>query len=433
MKSGDEDNVTLATVWKHISPTTARLIQQAIERQAALAQARKLPWESVEQDDPRLAKILRAAEKAGWWAMSEERLKSFCLRSAKLADPKDAEELAAKAMKLLAEFKKGLGEGVRECNDCGKGFISQTMEATCPQCGSQDIGYDVPPNDPALGRPHYHVGQYLWESATHMRHEVEGQKYLLAEFAFMTGSVFKTGDKVRLRGTNAVGIVKVKDSGRNKEDPSDDSYVVAFNSGDKKVPVSKLELDVEEPPSGWAGLARLVGKRAKALVTGAAESVESWVPVQVVKHDDPELGTWGFDYGQDEAISPVAQTILDQIGRKALFMIGAHGLVAGKDSLSFRVGRNGLKTCNAVMVQLMPDDTYTLTFLYASMKAPPKELKKVEDVYAEDLVQIIGRTLGMATSLPKITFKSPGATEASETRSYYDGAKLQQHTVVKRA
>ena len=55
----------------------------------------------------------------------------------------------------------------------------------------------------------------------------------------------------------------------------------------------------------------------------------------------------------------IAQTIADQIGRRALTMIGASTFLALESALAFKVGRNP-KGASHVTVTLAPDDTYTV-------------------------------------------------------------------------
>ena len=55
-----------------------------------------------------------------------------------------------------------------------------------------------------------------------------------------------------------------------------------------------------------------------------------------------------------------ASTTLSQIGRGALFMLGAKGFGYGPNGLGFRVGRNS-KGVNYVMIKLDDNDTYTVT------------------------------------------------------------------------
>lgn len=59
-------------------------------------------------------------------------------------------------------------------------------------------------------------------------------------------------------------------------------------------------------------------------------------------------------------MSQVATIIKNQIGNKALYMMGAKNLATGGDDLSFRV--RGSKRVNHVKIALNASDTYDITF-----------------------------------------------------------------------
>lgn len=59
----------------------------------------------------------------------------------------------------------------------------------------------------------------------------------------------------------------------------------------------------------------------------------------------------------------IAQTILRQLGgNKFLAMTGAKDLVAGSNSLQFRLPKLGKNKMNIVRITLMTDDTYMMEF-----------------------------------------------------------------------
>lgn len=99
----------------------------------------------------------------------------------------------------------------------------------------------------------------------------------------------------------------------------------------------------------------------------------------------------------------IATTIRDQIGPRALMMIGAKYLLADGNALTFRPGRNP-KGVNHVRIELMPDDTYTVTVANHRMNRKTCEYKirvieTMEMVYAEDLRRVIESMTGLYTSL----------------------------------
>ena len=99
-----------------------------------------------------------------------------------------------------------------------------------------------------------------------------------------------------------------------------------------------------------------------------------------------------------------AQTILAQLGgNKFRAMTGANGFLFGSDdqpTLEFYFC--GCRKTNHVTIHLhKSSDTYRMTFLHipASAAKPLKEIKVVDDVYAEDLQRIFTETTGLYTSL----------------------------------
>ena len=93
----------------------------------------------------------------------------------------------------------------------------------------------------------------------------------------------------------------------------------------------------------------------------------------------------------------VAQTIASQLGRKALLMIGAKNLMAGKDYLQFRLGRNA-GGWNSLKIALNGLDLYDLTF-YRIRKLKVTSEKTIDNVYCDQVRDIIEDETGMKTSL----------------------------------
>ena len=98
----------------------------------------------------------------------------------------------------------------------------------------------------------------------------------------------------------------------------------------------------------------------------------------------------------------VSQTIADQIGSRAFYMLGASKkpIIAIENGISFGVGRNA-KRVTHVRVVLTPDDLYTLEFLNCNARRAEtvKTLTTVEGVYADHLRTVIEAETGLATSL----------------------------------
>jgi len=93
----------------------------------------------------------------------------------------------------------------------------------------------------------------------------------------------------------------------------------------------------------------------------------------------------------------IAKEIANQIGNKALYMIGAKQLVAGENFLMFKIGRNA-KGVNKVKITLNSMDTYDVEFL--SVRGVNCKLKSEErGIYNDMLRGAIERNTGLYTSL----------------------------------
>ena len=93
----------------------------------------------------------------------------------------------------------------------------------------------------------------------------------------------------------------------------------------------------------------------------------------------------------------VAKEIANQIGNRALFMIGAKQLVADTNKLMFKVGRNANKI-NHITIELTADDLYKMTFRYIhGMNITVRA--EHEGIYCDMLNQMIEKETGLYTSL----------------------------------
>lgn len=92
----------------------------------------------------------------------------------------------------------------------------------------------------------------------------------------------------------------------------------------------------------------------------------------------------------------VATTIRDQIGHKALFMLGAQNLLASENALSFKI--RGSKAYSHIRIELNGLDLYDVTFLkYRNFDKVAE--KKVENIYNDMLHDVIERNTGLYTRL----------------------------------
>ena len=95
-----------------------------------------------------------------------------------------------------------------------------------------------------------------------------------------------------------------------------------------------------------------------------------------------------------------ANIIREQIGHKALYMMGAKNLVGDSRQLTWKVGRNS-KRVRWVQVILDPSDTYTVRFLGGG-RAPSFEVIERAShsmVYFDQLHAIIEKETGFYLSL----------------------------------
>lgn len=93
----------------------------------------------------------------------------------------------------------------------------------------------------------------------------------------------------------------------------------------------------------------------------------------------------------------VGTIIAQQLGHKALFMIGAKNIVAGPDFLQFRLGRN-TSSWNALKIRLNGLDLYDLTF-YQIRKLKVASKKTIDNIYVDQLHETIESETGLCTSL----------------------------------
>ena len=97
----------------------------------------------------------------------------------------------------------------------------------------------------------------------------------------------------------------------------------------------------------------------------------------------------------------IATTICDQIGKATFFMLGTQHRTAIENGLSFNI--RGQKKFTHIRVILEPSDTYRVEFLRIR-KFDVRDRETVDDVYAEDLHEIIRQKTGLETRMPNIRF-----------------------------
>jgi hypothetical protein len=93
----------------------------------------------------------------------------------------------------------------------------------------------------------------------------------------------------------------------------------------------------------------------------------------------------------------IAHTIMGQLGRKTLFMIGAKDFTSGGEfHLTFRC--RGSSKVNVIQINLDPSDTYTVRFSRTrGVKFTVVSIHN--DIYADQLHGLIERVTGLATRM----------------------------------
>lgn len=98
----------------------------------------------------------------------------------------------------------------------------------------------------------------------------------------------------------------------------------------------------------------------------------------------------------------VAVEIQRQLGRKALFMMGAKNLISTEHrSLIFSIGRNA-KSVNTIEIVLDPSDTYTVKFTrrrWSKGELKITTIAEVSDVFCDSLHSVIEENTGLYLSL----------------------------------
>ena len=94
----------------------------------------------------------------------------------------------------------------------------------------------------------------------------------------------------------------------------------------------------------------------------------------------------------------VANIILQQIGQRALDMMGARDLMDGGDSVIFRIGKNAKKISKIAIVYDKGWDHYDITF-FTGRGVTLESVKELVGVYADSFHQVIEMNTGLALSL----------------------------------
>ena len=103
----------------------------------------------------------------------------------------------------------------------------------------------------------------------------------------------------------------------------------------------------------------------------------------------------------------IAETIRQQLGGKALMMLGAKDFLADEKSLHFKI--RGSRKVNKIVITLTPEDLYKIDFLKCTAyrfnlrtgktTGGVKEVKSVDGVSVSNLHETIEQATGLYTKL----------------------------------
>jgi hypothetical protein len=93
----------------------------------------------------------------------------------------------------------------------------------------------------------------------------------------------------------------------------------------------------------------------------------------------------------------VSQNIAAQIGNCAFTMMGTRMKIASGNSLIFDV--RGSKKVNKIVITLEPSDTYKIEFFKISRKLVSQLVYSTDDIYNDQLKEVIERHTGLYLSL----------------------------------
>lgn len=99
----------------------------------------------------------------------------------------------------------------------------------------------------------------------------------------------------------------------------------------------------------------------------------------------------------------IAYTIAQQIGgfNRLKLMVGAYNFSRDKDgTLTFMFKM--FPKANTLRIKLEPDDTYTMTFIKATLRKGVKEVQSFPGVYCDDLARIFMEFTGLELRIPRI-------------------------------
>lgn len=101
-----------------------------------------------------------------------------------------------------------------------------------------------------------------------------------------------------------------------------------------------------------------------------------------------------------------AEIIRDQIGSRALYLLGAKDLVSTGNGLRFRIGRNARHVTHLEVTLDISSDTYTVT-CWKCRGLKSTRLSEIDGIYCDRLHAVIEAGTGLVTSLGEETVNAP--------------------------
>jgi hypothetical protein len=108
-----------------------------------------------------------------------------------------------------------------------------------------------------------------------------------------------------------------------------------------------------------------------------------------------------------ESQAIAANTILNQISKQTLFILGAKNIIFSSDGcggVSFKTMKVSSEYANHIKIVLDDNDTYTMTFSHI-YGIRMKRIDEVKGVYCEMLHDMIEEHTGLTTTMPKVIWK----------------------------
>ena len=170
----------------------------------------------------------------------------------------------------------------------------------------------------------------------------------------------------------------------------------------KKIKESKIKESINEKKGAWFNSLFPKSKVQKAIeiakemggnMTGATKKIEKFFPGMILNTDVQDALRKYNESINEMTKRQAAETLKQLGGNKFIVMTGAKRFAFSDKGLGFKIGRNA-KAVNYVHISLNGKDLYDMKFQKGT-----RVLKKVDDVYGDQLQKMFTKYTGMYTSL----------------------------------